>query len=176
MRSRSTTPGRGLFAALALGAALPALAAAQTTTTTSTTLDTTSTTASSTSTSSTSTTSTTIQGTCAEEASFDSLSCRVDALGVRLAGANDLGRTKTTLTTQSDKLARLLAEAEAAQTAGNARQARSKLKKAGRVVIAMGFRVRSNSGRKNISDATRAELTETVNAFKADLKALRGTL
>jgi hypothetical protein len=174
MRSRFTTPGR-VLAALTLGAALPALAAAQTTTTTSTTPETTSTSSTSTSSSSTTTT-TTVPGTCAMEASFASLDCRVDALSVRLAGADDLGRTKTTLTRQADKLARLLHEAEAAQQAGNARKARTKLKKAGRVVVAMGFRVRSNSGRKNISDATRTELTQAVAAFKADLKSLRGTI
>ncbi|MCW5892158.1 MAG: hypothetical protein KIT14_16680 [bacterium] len=172
MGIRTADTGRGrLMAALAFGAALPALAAAQTTTTTSTTLAT-----STTSTSSTSTTSTTLPGACAPEVSFDSLECRVDALRVRLAGADDLGRTKPTLRKQADKLERLLGEAEAASTAGNARQARTKLKKAGRVLVSMGFRVRSNSGRKNISDATRSELTATVATFKNDLKTLRGTL
>jgi hypothetical protein len=163
-------PGR-LLAALAFGAALPALAAAQTTTTTSSTIDDT------TSTTSSSTTTTTLPGACgAAEATFDSLHCRLDALSVRLAGADDLGRTKPTLTGQADKLARLLNEAEAADIAGNAKLARNKLKKAGRVAISMGFRVRSNSGRKNISDATRAELTDIVSGFKDDLKTLRGTV
>jgi hypothetical protein len=174
MRIGTANPGR-LMAALALGAALPALAAAGGATTTSSTVDSTSTTTSTSSTSSTTTT--TMPGACGvDAASFDSLECRLDALSVRLAGADDLGRTKTTLTGQADKLAGLLAEAEAADTAGNAKLARNKLKKAGRVAISMGFRVRSNSGRKNISDATRAELTETVNALKNDLKTLRGTV
>lgn len=170
MRIRTADTGRGrLIAALALGAALPALAAAQTTTTTSMP-------DASTTTSTSSTTTTTLPGGCAADASFAALACRVDALSVRLAGADDLGRTKPTLTKQADKLARLLAEAEAASTAGEARKARTKLKKAGRVAVAMGFRVRSNSGRKNIDDTTRTELADTVAALKADLKTLRGTL
>lgn len=170
MRIGTRNSGR-LVAALALGAALPALAGTQMTTT-STTVDATT----STTTVSSSTTTTTLAGGCAVDATFDSMHCRLDTLRVRLAGADDLGRTKPTLTKQADKLAGLLDQAEAAQTAGNAKLARNKLKKAGRVVIAMGFRVRSNSGRKNISDDTRAELTAIVSAFKADLKTLRGTV
>jgi hypothetical protein len=143
-----------LVAGLAFGAVLPALAAAQTTTTTTTTL----------------------HGACVVEASFSSLACRTDALSLRLQGATDLGRTKETLMRQAAKLDRLLLEAEAQMTAGDARKARTRLKKAGRTLIAMGFRLRSLTGRRQIGAATRAELQATVGVLDADVKTLRGTL
>ena len=77
---------------------------------------------------------------------------------------------------QTAKLDQLLLDGEAQMGAGNARKASTRLKKAGRVLIAMGFRLRSLTGRKQIAAATRAELQITVGALATDLKALRATL
>ena len=153
---------RNLIAGLALGAALPTLAAAQTTTSTTTTLPT--------------TTTTTLPAACLVEASFASLECRVDALGPRIQGATDLGRTKTTLTQQVTKLSGKLRDADQQLAAGNTRQAKTRLKKAERVLIAIGFRLRSLTGRKQIGSATRSELQNTITGLDNDLRTLRRTL
>jgi hypothetical protein len=50
------------------------------------------------------------------------------------------------------------------------------LKRAGRVVIAIGFRLRSLSGRQQIDAATRGELQATIAALDADLETLRRAL
>jgi len=115
-------------------------------------------------------------GPCVTEASIGSLTCRSNALALRLEGATDLGRTKITLMRQAAKVDRLLLDAEAQIVAGNVREARTRLKKAGRVVIAIGFRLRSLSGRQQIAAATRAELQATIAALDADLETLRRAL
>jgi hypothetical protein len=157
---------RNLITGLALGLALPALATAQTTTTTSSTTTTTSST----------TTTSTLPGGCVVEASFTSLSCRSDALTMRLQGATDLGKTKDTLMKQAAKFDALLADAEAQMAAGNRGKAKKRLKSADRVLTSMGFRLRSLNGRRQIADATRSELRATVAGLDADLTALRKTL
>jgi len=149
---------RSLIAGLALGVALPGLAAAQTTSTTTTT------------------TTTTLPGQCVVEASFSSLACRTDALAAQLAGATDLGRTKDTLMSQAAKFNGRLLDAESQMAAGNARKASTRLKKAERVLISMGFRLRSLTGRRQIAAPTRAALQATVAGLDTDLKALRKTL
>jgi len=153
MRVRRVMPG------LVFGVVVSTLAAAQTPTTTTTT-----------------TTTTTLPGGCLAEASFTSLTCRTEALATSLQGASDLGRTKDTLMKQTAKLDRLLLDGEAQMAAGDARKASTRLKKAGRVLIAIGFRLRSLTGRKQIAAPTRAELQATVGALSTDLKALRATL
>jgi hypothetical protein len=142
----------GLAAALLIGATSPAGAQ---TTTTSTTLP---------------------SEACIVDASFTSLDCRAAELGARLDAATDLGKTADTLKRQAGKFDRLLAEADAFATLGEAKKANTKLKRAGRVLKSMGFRLRSLNGRRNIPDATRAELQATVVALDADVKALRGTM
>jgi hypothetical protein len=143
----------GIAAALLIGATSPA--GAQTTTTTSTTLP---------------------PEACIVDASFTSLDCRAAELGARLDAATDLGKTAGTLQRQAGKFDRLLAEADAFATLGEVKKANTKLKRAGRVLKSMGFRIRSLNGRRNIPDATRVELQETVTALDADVKALRGTM
>jgi hypothetical protein len=118
---------------------------------------------------------TTPPGACVVEASFASLECRTDALVLRLQGAPDLGRTKDTLVRQAAKLDERLRDAEAQMVAGDARKARTRLKKAGRVLIAIGFRLRSLTGRRQIAAATRAELQTTIAGLDTDLRTLRGT-
>jgi len=154
---------RSLIAGLALGAALPTLAAAQTTTSTTTTLPPT-------------TTTTTLPAACLVEVSFASLECQVDALGLRIRDATDLGRTKTTLVQQVTKLSGKLRDADAQLVAGDARKAKTRLKKAQRVLIAIGFRLRSLTGRKQIGSATRSELQNTITGLDGDLGRLRRTL
>ncbi|HEV7735544.1 MAG TPA: hypothetical protein VGR62_25440 [Candidatus Binatia bacterium] len=150
MKTRTATWPAGLLTALVLGAAIPA--GAQTTTTTSTTLP---------------------PSGCVAEASLTSASCRTDELMVQLASSGDLGRTGTTLTNQVTKLDHLLTEAETAQTAGDVATVKTKLKRAGRVLKAMNFRLRSRNGRRNVAEATRVDLQAQVVALDADLKALR---
>jgi hypothetical protein len=146
---------RSVMVGLVFGAVVPALAAAQTTTTSTTT---------------------TLPGGCVADVSFSLLTCRTEALAARLQGATDLGRTKTTLMKQAAKLDGDLRDAETQMGAGDARKARERLKKAGRVLIAIGFRLRSLTGRKQIAAATRADLQATVVALATDVKTLRGTL
>jgi hypothetical protein len=144
---------RSIMVGLLFGAVVPALAAAQTTTTTTTS---------------------TLPGGCVAGASFASLTCRTEALAAQLQGATDLGRTKPTLMKQAAKLDGDLRDAEAQM--GNARKASERLKKANRVLIAIGFRLRSLTGRKQIAATTRADLQTTVAALTTDLKALSKTL
>src|SRR5262245_35749939 len=151
---------RSLIAGVAFCATLPALAIAQTTTTTSTTT----------------TTTTTLPGACVVEASLPSLTCRTEALALRFREATDLGRTKGTLMQQAAKLDGLLRDAQTQLAAGDRRKANTRLKKAGRVLIAMGFRLRSLTGRRQIAAPTRAELQHTVAGRDTDAKGLRKTL
>jgi len=155
---------RILIAGVAFGATLPALAMAQTTTTMAQTTTT------------TTTTSTTLPGACVVEASFASLTCRTDALALRLRDATDLGRTKGTLMQQAAKLNRLLGDAQAQLAGGDKRKASTRLKKAGRALIAMGFRVRSLTGRRQIAAATRFDLQNTIAALSTDVNTLRKTM
>ncbi len=129
-----------------------------------------------TSTTTTTTTTSTLPGACVVEVSLPSLTCRVEALLLRLGGATDLGRTKDTLVGQAAKLHERLGETGDLMAAGDTRKARTRLKKAGRVLISMGFRLRSLTGRRQIAPATRAELQEVVRLLDADAKALRSTL
>src|SRR5262245_53318558 len=115
-------------------------------------------------------------GACVVEASFASLECRSDALALRLQGATDLGRTKDRLVRQAAKLDERLRDAEAQMVAGDARKVRIRLKKARRVLIAIGFRLRSLTGRRQIGAATRAELQTTIAGLDTDLRALRRTV
>src|SRR5262245_57604762 len=117
---------RTFLTGFAFGVLIPALAGAQTTTTSTTT-----------------TTTSTLPGGCVVEASFPSLACRSDTLAVRLQGATDLGHTKDGLMKKAAKLDALLADAEAQMAAGNAGKAKARMKRAGRVLITMGFRLRS---------------------------------
>lgn len=156
---------RNVIIGLAFGLVLPAAAPAQTTTTTSSTTTLTS-----------SPTTSTLPGGCVADASLSSLVCRSDALAVRLQGATDLGRTKENLMRQAVKLDMLLADAEAQIAAGNSAKAKTRMKKAGRVLTSMGFRLRSLTGRRQIADVTRTELRSTVGALDTDLKTLRRTL
>ena len=50
------------------------------------------------------------------------------------------------------------------------------MKKAGRVLIAIGFRLRSLTGRKQIAAATRIDLQMTVLGLTTDVKALQKSL
>src|SRR5262245_50487862 len=105
---------RSVMAGLVFGAVVPALAVAQPTTTTTTTP---------------------LPGGCVAEASFSSLTCRTSALGAILQAATDLGKTKTMLTKQAAKLDADLAAAQAQMGSGNAKKARTQLKRAGRVLV-----------------------------------------
>ena len=145
---------RSVMIGLVFGAVVPALAVAQTTTTTTTTLP----------------------GGCVAEVSFSSLTCQTEALAARLQSATDLGRTKPMLMKQVAKLDADLRDGAAQMTAGNARNASERVKKAGRVLIAIGFRLRSLTGRKQIAAATRLDLQATVVALTMDVKALQKSL
>src|SRR5262249_59449900 len=87
-------------------------------------------------------------GPCVTEASIASLTCRSNALALRLEGATDLGRTKITLMRQAAKVDRRLLDAEAQIVAGNVREARTRLKKAGGVGLALGVPARALSRRQ----------------------------
>jgi hypothetical protein len=76
---------------------------------------------------------------------------------------------------QAAKLDERLRDAEAQMVAGDARKARSRLKSARRLLIAIGFRLRSLTGRWQIPADTRAELQTTIAGLDKDLRALRGT-
>jgi hypothetical protein len=145
---------RSVMIGLVFGAVVPALAAAQTTTTTTTTLP----------------------GGCVAAVSFSSLTCQTEALAARLQGATDLGRTKATLMKQVAKLDADLRDGEAQMAAGNSKKASERVKKAGRVLIAIGFRLRSLTGRKQIAATTRADLQMTVLGLTTDVKALQKSL
>jgi hypothetical protein len=145
---------RSVMIGLVFGALVPALAGAQTTTTTTTTLP----------------------GGCVAGVSFSSLTCQTEALATRLQGAADLGRTKTNLMKQVAKLDADLRDGETQMAAGDSRKASERVKKAGRVLIAIGFRLRSLTGRKQIAAATRADLQQTVMALTVDVKALQKSL
>lgn len=155
MRTHTAWPA-GIAAALLIGATSPV--GAQTTSISSTT------------------TTTLPPSACVMEASFTSLDCRSAELMARLDAATDLGKTGGTLKRQAAKFERLLGEADAKSVAGDTKGATTKLKRAGRVLKSMGFRLRSLSGRRNVADATRAELQQTVGTLDTDVKALRGTL
>jgi hypothetical protein len=117
-----------------------------------------------------------LPGGCVVEVSFSSLTCQTEALAARLQGATDLGRTKPMLMKQVAKLDADLRDGAAQMTAGNTRKASERVKKAGRALIAIGFRLRSLTGCKQIAAATRADVQATVVALTMDAKALQKSL
>ncbi len=130
----------------------------------------------------TTTTSTTLpSGDCGSTpvgATFASLDCRLAALIARVQSTTDIRRpqTQTQLLKQLTKAKERKEQAETACAASDAKHARSRLKQTVRKMIQFGQRLRSNTGRRAMTAALRAELIAAGDAIKTDLQTLRGRL
>jgi len=164
-----------LAVALSLGAS-QALAGGTTTTTVASSTTSTTTVASTTSTTTlTSTTSTTLPP-CTDEATFDSISCRLDQLSTAIGAEAGLATIAAKLQKAVDIAANNVNDASAECDAGDAKAASKKLKKAGRRLIQYGHRLRSLKSRKTIPDEIRQPFIEEGKANLDDVKALKKAL
>jgi hypothetical protein len=146
-----------------------------TTSTTSTTTDESTTT--STTTPGETTTTTTLPGECASVPSgptFASLNCRLAALIAQVNASTELG------TARQQKLSASLAKAKLRKEGAEAKCAESKtpavrgqLIKAALRVVGVKKRLGQTSARREVPEALRTELTETLNGLQTDLRALR---
>jgi len=162
-----------LAVALSLGAS-QALAGGTTTTTIASSTTSTTTVASTTST--TTTTSTTLPPACTDEATFDSISCRLDQLSTAIGANAELATIAAKLQKAVDIAGDNVTAASGECDAGDAKAAGKKLKKAGRRLIQYGHRLRSLKSRKNIPEEIRQPFIDEGKAILDDVKALKKAL
>jgi hypothetical protein len=154
----------GRMASLVIGVALgaaPASAGVPTTTSTTT---------------ASTTTSTTLPPACAEEQTFESAHCRLDALAAAIAAEPGLGSIAGKLGNAVDIADRNVVEAETECVNGDRKTAGKKLKKAVRRLIQYGHRLRSLKSRKNIPAEVRGPFVDEGRAIQKDLQALKKAL
>lgn len=180
------------------GDGLRACECVTTTTTTTTTTSTTTTTTSSTTTSttsitSTSSTSSTLSTTSTLAATtttlpfdacaatpvgptFVSLDCRLRALNERIQSEGALGASAPKLTSALGDAQARAAEASSLCRSGDAKHARSRLKRAARGLVQFGRRLRGRAARRTIPAALRSELIDAGVGLKQDVGRLRADL
>ena len=154
----------------------PGSTTTSTTSTTSTTTDE-STTTSTTTPGQTTTTTTTLPGECASVPSgptFTSLNCRLAALIAQVNASTELG------TARQQKLSASLAKAKLRKEGAEAKCAESKtpavrgqLIKAALRIVGVKKKLGQTSARREVPEALRTELTETLNGLQTDVRALR---
>ncbi len=124
----------------------------------------------------TSTTTTTTLPACLDDATFDSILCRLDALIAAVEAGNIGEPTKSNLLNTLRRARARVVDAQERVDDGRIRGAKSKLKSAIRKLTSAGFRLRSLSGRRRVPAELRAELGADANAIRQDLRALLRTL
>ena len=142
-----------------ISCAMPGLAAASPTSTTTTTV-------------AGSTTTTTLLGGCVPAASFDAITCRLDALVAQVTAETDLGRLKQNVVNSANKA---LKQATKAATA-NSRVAKEQLKKCAQSLAVFGHKLGSLNARHLVPHDSRALLQSEAAGIRQDVVTLRGTL
>jgi hypothetical protein len=164
-----------------LGASAGTALAGITTTTSTTLVSTTSTTLVGT----TTTTSTTVVGSttsttipvCTDEATFDSISCRLNELSAAVnAASGDLGNLAGKLDGALGKAQNSTTLASEQCDAGDAKTAGKRLKKAIRRMIQFNHRLGSLKARKTVPDEVRQPLLDEGKAIQQDMQALKKAL
>jgi hypothetical protein len=115
---------------------------------------------------------------CDVAATFESLNCRIQALSdfIAAAAASDIGDVKPVLLHQMQRAKERKETAEARFAAGRIRSAAHWLKGAIRQMIAFEYRVKSLTGRRETSAATRTKLLQMGDSIKADMTVLMKSL
>jgi hypothetical protein len=118
-------------------------------------------------------TTTTLFGGCEVSATFESILCRLDALGAWIESSNDLGRMKQGL---SASAANARTRCGRAQTA-TGRTVTNQLRRCSKTLQSFRHRVGSLIGRRVIAEDVRDLLRDGVAApLRSDILALRRTL
>lgn len=113
-----------------------------------------------------STTSTTVPEGCATEATFESIRCRLEEVATTVAGEPSLAGVGAKMSANVEKALALLDRAEA----GDAKAARSALRKIGTRVRAIGRPLRSLKGRRTIDGQVRLDLLSTLDGLSTDVR------
>ena len=113
----------------------------------------------------------------ADQTQFTAIETAIDsAIGAFTAASSALGSKGSTFVKNLSSATALVVNAATSEASGNKKKASSSLRKAGRKVTTIGFRLRSHSGRKKITDPPRTALLSQVNAIEADISKLRKNL
>ena len=119
---------------------------------------------------------TTIPPGCTDEATFDSIGCRLDALIGAVDAAIDPQSLNDTLDNLLKRARDPLAEADSKAAAGHAHAARSRLRSAQRRLGVFVRRLDSRKARALVPLATRSPLTDAADAIADDMPTLRRSL
>jgi len=155
------SPTAKRVAAVMLGTLLPLTAIAGVGTTTTTSLVT------------TTTTSTTLPPACTDDATVDSVGCRLDDLAARVAATDDLGRFGTRLAKNLARAAGLLDRADGTCRDDKRRNAKRQLKRLVRVMVRAGRAISSLRARQSIDPELRQDLRTDLRGVVRDIKRLR---
>jgi hypothetical protein len=109
---------------------------------------------------------------CTDEATFESIDCRLDAMITRLSAAPDLGRLRTGLVKAATKARDKKLQAEAFDAQGKAKQRKNALKKSAKALGSFIHKLSSRSSRKIIPQATRQSFIDEATPILTDLKTL----
>lgn len=123
----------------------------------------------------TTSTTTTLPPACADEASLDSVECRLDALLAQVGGA-DLGRFGVRLEKNLMRAARVLDRVEDECRDDELDKAKRQLKRVIRILVRGGRALRSLSARRSLDPSIRTELLGEVTDLVRDTKRLKRTL
>jgi hypothetical protein len=110
-----------------------------------------------------------------DEATLDSVGCRLDVLVARV-GAEDLGRFGERLGKNLERATRILDRAEDACRDDELQSSKRQLKRVIRILVRAGRGLRSLSARRNLDPAVRTELLDEVTDLVRDTKRLRRIL
>jgi hypothetical protein len=154
------------IAAIVVGTLVPLAGVAGLATSTSTSLVTT-----------TSTTSSTLPPACGpNDATFDSIRCRLDDLVARVAAADDLERFGKRLEKNLGRAENRLDRAEDACRDDNLRKSKRQLKRLVRVLVRAGRALTSLNARRKLDRELRRDLLGDIRALVRDAKRLRRVL
>ena len=125
----------------------------------------------------TTTTTTTLPAGCGlSAATFASILCRLDELIADVQGTAALGKQQAKLLQSAQSGRDKTTDAQSLSSAGKAKPAKKKLKKAARAVTSFVHRLSSRSARKSIPTETRQPLLDAAAPIAADLKTLSQSL
>ena len=119
------------------------------------------------------TTTTTLPPACTDDATVDSVGCRLDDLAARVAATDDLGRFGTRLAKNLVRADGLLDRADGTCRDDKRRNAKRQLKRLVRVVVRAGRAISSLHARQSIDPELRQDLLTDLRALVRDLKRLR---
>jgi hypothetical protein len=113
----------------------------------------------------------------ADQTQFTAIETAIDsAIGAFTAASSSLGSKSNGFVKNLNSAESLVVNAATSDASGNKKKASSSLRKAGKKVNSIAFRLRSLQGRKKITDPPRTALLNQVNAIEADIGKLRKNL